>query len=75
MTWRLKPSDDTADWVAVKVGCPACGSVVEPLSPGNTTGLTSWLPVKCTRVGCRREWAIRSQIVAVADQLAQARHS
>jgi hypothetical protein len=65
---HLKPSDDCAEWVAFHATCPACGSGLRPLGAGNTTGITSWLPVKCTRVGCRREWGIRTQIVGVEDQ-------
>ena len=71
MSWRLRPSE-RAEWVSWKVSCPACGSTMVPLSSGNTTGITAWLPVKCDRESCRREWAIRAQVVPVSEQIAQA---
>ena len=72
MTWTLRPSNDRADWLAFAATCPACEGPLAPLSSGNTTGMTSWLPVKCERRGCRREWAIKVRLMAVSDQLAQA---
>ena len=68
MTLHLEPSNDRADWVAFHVSCPACGDALAPLGVGNTTGLTSWLPVKCRRPACRQSWAIKAQVVAVTDQ-------
>jgi hypothetical protein len=75
MSWFLRPSEDRAEWVSWKVSCPACGSSVTPLSVGNTTGITAWLPVKCAKESCRREWAIRAQLVPVSEQIAQAQYA
>ena len=68
VSWHLRPSNDRADFLAFSATCPACGAKLEPLAVGNTTGITAWLPVKCSRHGCRREWAVRAQLVAVSEQ-------
>ena len=75
VTLHLEPSDDFADYVAVPVQCPVCGHRMKPLGTSNTSGITAWLPVKCTHVGCRREWAVKAQMVPVSEQIAQAHYS
>ena len=68
MTLHLEPSDNRVEAVVVPVACPACGGGLRPLGASNTSGITAWLPVKCLRAGCRRDWAIKTQLVAVTDQ-------
>lgn len=68
MTLHLNPSNDSAAWIAVRLTCPACGESMRPLGEGQTSGVTAFLPVKCTRKNCRREWAVKTQLLAVTDQ-------
>lgn len=70
---HLTPSNTDASWVAFSSECPACGGRLAPLSVSQSSGIVAWLPVKCSEVGCRREWAIKAQIVGVTDQ-AQSRY-
>jgi hypothetical protein len=67
VSWELRASNTRADWLAFSANCPACGDRLEPLAPGNTTGVTAWLPVKCRRVSCRREFAVKASLVAVSE--------
>lgn len=67
MSLTHTPETDAIELVAFAVECRYCGSPVAPEALSRSDGVTAFLPVKCTKTGCRRSWVIKAELIAVRD--------